>query len=313
MGRDLGERVSARRPDQTSARRSPDRGGDGGVGAEKKKPKTLEEQIKSMAEQFQLAMPRGNEARQLVRDALTCLRLEPKLADCDALSVLGSLMTCAQLGLRPAVLGHAWPLPFWDRNANGGQGGFRAQLIIGYQGYLDLAYRSGLVTGASARTRYSEDEWSLEYNQDGDRLRHTPYDAGPRGKPVSYYARLLIKGGGYVLTDPMSHADMQDYRDKYAPRSNRTGEVTGVWRTDFESMAHKTMLRRAFKLGPKSTELATALAADDGVREDVDPHANPAAVTTHPMLPAAIANVVEDAVGVDPPPSTAAPHAHDAH
>lgn len=291
MARDLGERVAARRAEKASPGRSSERAGNAGHD----EPATLEDQIMAMHEQFQMAMPRGAEARQLIRDALTCLRLEPKLASCDAMSVLGALMTCAQLGLRPAVLGHAWPLPFWDSRAHDGQGGYRAQLVIGYQGYLDLAYRSGLMVGASARTRYAEDEWSLEYNQDGDRLRHIPYDAGPRGEPVSYYARLLIKGGGYVLTDPMSHADMLAYRDKYAPRSRHTDDFTGPWKTDFAAMAHKTMLRRAVKVGPKSTELATALATDDGVRVDIDPTANPAAVTAHPSLPAAIEGEVEDA------------------
>ena len=59
-------------------------------------------------------MPKGVEAAQLVRDALTAVRTNPKLAECEPNSVLGSLMTCAQLGLRPGVLGHAWLLPFWD-------------------------------------------------------------------------------------------------------------------------------------------------------------------------------------------------------
>ena len=85
---------------------------------------SLSDDIKRMESSFAMAMPRGNEATQLIRDALTCLRTTPKLAECDHASVLGGLMTCAQLGLRPGVaaLGHGWLLPFWNRKRPGGAG-----------------------------------------------------------------------------------------------------------------------------------------------------------------------------------------------
>ena len=44
------------------------------------KPQTLASQIQAMEKQFALAMPKGMEAQQLVRDALTCLRHTPDLA-----------------------------------------------------------------------------------------------------------------------------------------------------------------------------------------------------------------------------------------
>ena len=68
-------------------------------GAEVVKARSLEDQIKRMAPEFNLALPKGKEATQLVRDAITCLRKIKNLDACDAPSLLGSLMTCAQLGL----------------------------------------------------------------------------------------------------------------------------------------------------------------------------------------------------------------------
>ena len=75
---------------------------------------SLRTSIQNMEHQFALAMPKGVEAAQLVRDALTSIQRNPKLAECDRFTVLGGLMTCAQLGLRPGMLGHAWLLPFWN-------------------------------------------------------------------------------------------------------------------------------------------------------------------------------------------------------
>ena len=117
----------------------------------KQKPATLADQIRNMESQFQLAMPKGMEAQQLVRDALTCLRQTPKLAECTPQSVLGGLMTCSQLGLRPGVLGHAYLLPFWDRKQNG----MVAQLVVGYRGLVELAHRSGQIQSLIARTVYA--------------------------------------------------------------------------------------------------------------------------------------------------------------
>ncbi|MGI5223594.1 recombination protein RecT [Actinoallomurus sp. CA-142502] len=247
---------------------------------------TLAQQIQSMHKAFQLAMPRGAEAGQLIRDALTCVRTTKNLAQCDPQSVLGGLMTCAQLGLRPGVgaLGHAWLLPFWDKKANVDErgrprGGYAAQLVIGYRGYAKLCYQSGQVLNITPRTVYTQDEYELVYGLAGDTLVHRPHLDGPRGEPRLYYAVARLKDGGYALTDPMTQADMEAHRDKYAMAKNKQGEVVGPWKTEFEAMAHKTMVRRIIKLLPMSTELAVALAVDEGVRLDVTPDMDASEVT----------------------------------
>jgi recombination protein RecT len=241
---------------------------------------TLAGDIRKMQSAFQLAMPRGAEATQLIRDAITCLRTTRHLAECESTSVLGGLMTCAQLGLRPAVLGHAWLLPFWS----GRDRCYRATLVIGYQGYAELAYRSGRVLSLVARTVYSGDLFELEYGAEGDLMRHRPALDGVRGEPRLYYARAQVKDGGSALTDPMTRQDMEEYRDRYATAKDRNGKITGPWVSEFNGMAHKTMVRRLCKLLPKSTELATALVADDGVRVDLSPSTDAGEVTTHDVL-----------------------------
>lgn len=264
MGRDLAARAEAAR------------------GIARQQPVTLAQQIQQMQNEFQRAMPRGAEAEQLVRDALTCLRMTPKLGMCDAASVLGALMTCAQLGLRPGVgaLGHAWILPFWDKGA----GTNRAQLVIGYQGYAELAYRTGRVLNIAARTVYTNDHFELAYHLSSDDMVHRPYLDGPRGEPRLYYAVARLADGGYAVTDPMTHADMEAHRDRFAMAKSRDGRVVGPWADHFEAMAHKTMVRRLAKFLPKSTEIAYALAVDEGVRVEISPDVAPDEATEHPAV-----------------------------
>jgi recombination protein RecT len=255
---------------------------------------SLADQIRSMEKEFQLAMPKGAEATQLIRDALTAVRMTRNLDKCEASSVLGALMTCAQLGLRPGVLGHAWVLPFWDSKNKG----YKAQLVIGYQGYIDLAHRSPKVASIIARAAYEGDVFDVDYGI-ADTIIHKPNLFGERGKPIAYYAVVKYVSGGYAFF-VMSHADMLKYRDENATAKTREGKVFGPWVDNFEGMALKTTVRQLAKWMPKSTELAAAMAADEGVRVDLRPTARPEETTEHP-------DVMEGEV-VEP---TSAPPAND--
>lgn len=254
-------------------------------------PPTLAKQIALMQNEFQRAMPKGMEAAQLVRDAQTALRAVKDLAKCEPATVLGGLMTCSQLGLRVGVLGQAWLLPYWDSKARG----HKAQLIIGYQGLLELIYRSDQVETVAARVVYENDEWLLEYGLGEDKLIHRP-PAGwaDRGAPVGFYAIARMKSGGYQMTDPVSVADMEKHRDRHAPR-NRSQQIVGPWRDHFEAMALKTMIIRLAKTLPKSPEVVRAIENDGAVRADRTP-----AAIDHPTRP----DVVEGEFTVDEPDSS---------
>lgn len=227
----------------------------------KQRPATLADQIKAMESQFQMAAPKGMEAQQLIRDALTCLRQTPALAQCTPQSVLGGLMTCSQLGLRPGVLGHAYLIPFRDYKS----GQYNAQFIVGYQGLVELAHRSGQIQSLIARTVYENDYLDIEYGL-SEKLVHKPYMDGEKGNPVAYYAVAKYTTGGHNFII-MSHQEMLAYRDQHAKSPKR-----GPWADNFEAMAHKTCVRQLAKWMPKATEnaeFAKAIAADETVRVDL--------------------------------------------
>lgn len=230
------------------------------------------EAIRKMESAYADAMPAGFEAATIVRDALTAVRTTPKLGLCDELSVLGALMTCAQLGLRVGVLGQAWVLPYWNER----QRRHRAQFILGYQGLIELAYRSDRVTMLAARTVHERDEFDLAYGGPTDVFLHRPYRGQEgRGKPLQYYAQARTSNGGYMLTDPWTEAEMVAYRERFASTRGEEGQVIGVWLQHPIPMRHKTMVKVLGKFLPKSPELAHALAADESLRVDVSPRVMP--------------------------------------
>jgi recombination protein RecT len=259
----------------------------------------LRVQVERLEDEFKKAMPAG-EAVQFVRDAMTCLQTIKNLDRCEPRSVLGSLMNCAQLGLRPGLLGHAWPLPFWDRNVqlpgSDRRGGFKAQLIIGYQGYTHLAYESSRVTAVKSAVVREEDAFDWDEGGTEPPVHRRPKFGRLRGPIVGYYATVTTTLGG-TLVYAMDVPEMIAFRDAHAPRGKPRGEgesgpIVGPWAGDLESdnfigMARKTVLRYALKTAPKSAQLARAEAVDGTVRVDASVLSEPAAVSQVAELPAA--------------------------
>lgn len=208
---------------------------------------------KNVQAQLALALPKHVTAERLARIALTEVRKNPKLMQCDQASFLGALMQCAQLGLEPGgALGHAYLLPFENRQKRITE----VQFIVGYRGMIDLARRSGQILSLEARAVYDADEFHVELGLNPD-LKHVPaWDATERGELRFVYAVAKLKDGGTQF-DVMSRADVERIRKRSKASNN------GPWVSDYEAMAKKTVLRQLFKYLPVSIELATAVEQDE--------------------------------------------------
>jgi recombination protein RecT len=241
--------------------------------------RALMDDIRRMEPEYQAAMPRGIEAVQLTRDAFTLLRNTPKLGECNRVSVLGGLMTIAQLGLRAGVLGHSYLLPFWNRNGGpkddrgNPRGEMVAQLVVGYRGYVELAHRSPLVAGFSARTAFEHDEFAVRLGT-AEEIVHVPHLEGDRGKPIAYYAVVKFANGGFTFRYKTA-AEMRNHRDRYAK-----SPAKGPWKTQFNEMGEKTMSRDVSKYVPQATALQAAVAVDESVRMNLDVDTPPAEAAT---------------------------------
>lgn len=267
----------------------------GAVAQQAEQPKGVEDVLRDLAPQFQAAMPRGAEASQLVRDAITLVRQTPRLLECDKSSFLGALMTCAQLGLRPGVgaLGHAYVIPFKGQ----------AQFILGYQGMIELANRAGEIEGLVARTVHEHDAFDIDYGTDA--LIHKPNMKGDRGPVIGYYAKFYRKGSSRATFEFMTRTDVEAHRDRFALAKNRQGQIVGPWKDHFDSMGLKTVVRKVMKWAPRSTQIQQALIADETVRLDYTPDADVAQVTKGvPFDQRGIDNAAIDDVEIgDEPPA----------
>jgi len=239
---------------------------------------TLEQQVKAMEAQFKLAMPRGADAAQLVRDSITVLRQNPKLMQCDPGSFLGALMQCAQLGLRPGIgaLQQAHVLPFW----NSRERRYDAQFIIGYQGMLDLANRSGEIDYVTAQEVRQFDEFIPDPMT--GKHRHSYPVSGSRGEVIGFYCVFFRKGSDRGQMIYMSKEDMEAHRDAHAKSRNKQKQVVGPWVDNFNAMGLKTVIRMNFKYMPKSTDIDNALVADESVRFDLEPQSDLVQVSEQP-------------------------------
>jgi recombination protein RecT len=235
------------------------------------KPKTIAGLLTDPAikQQMAMALPKHMTADRLARIALTEVRKNPKLAQCDQTSFLGAIMQLASLGLEPGgALGHAYLLPFDKRQKVGGQWktvGTDVQLIIGYRGMIDLARRSGQIVSLEARTVHARDHFEVELGLDS-RIVHKPdWTAQDRG-PLSFvYAVAKLRDGG-VQFEVMSRAEIEGIRAQSKAKDN------GPWVTHFDEMSKKTVIRRLFKYLPVSIEIQRAVGLDEqaeaGIAQD---------------------------------------------
>lgn len=237
-------------------------------------------------DEFQLAMPSNMEASHLIRDGVALMRQSPQLQLCTSASVLGGLMTCAQLGLRPGVLGQIWLAPFRNsrlteaRRKAAKQGGksprevaeievYEASIIVGYKGLVTLAYRSGLVADIAANIVREGEPFSGSWEP--RELRHGfALDKLP-GKPIAYYTRMRTTSGGYDFY-VMGELEAEAYRQQMLAGR---GSTKTAWRDHPEAMKLKTTTRRLAPRMPLDTRMDVALSVDGGVRRDPTPSVDP--------------------------------------
>lgn len=230
----------------------------GQMSAAKTEKKTMQAYIKAMEPAIKKALPSVITPERFTRMVLSALSSTPKLAECSPQSFLAAMMTAAQLGVEPnTALGQAYLLPY--RN----HGQMECQFQLGYKGLIDLAYRSGEVSVIQAHTVYENDLFEYELGMD-PKLRHVPAKAD-RGEAVAYYAMFKTKDGGYGF-EVMSVDDVQRHAQRY---SKSYGSGSSPWRSNFDEMAKKTVLKRALKYAPLKSDFVRGVAQDETIKAEL--------------------------------------------
>jgi len=249
--------------------------------AEYKKPTNapgLHRLANGMMSQIKAAIPAtiATNAERLVRCLLTECSRSPKLLDCTPQSLLGGVVTAAQLGLEiGGPMGQAYLLPFGKK-----QGGYtEAQLVIGYKGFVNLAYRSPAIKSFSCRIVRAGDTFDIQFGTQ-PRIVHRP-EPTMTGEPIGYYAVVELSQGGHDF-EYMTKAQCEQHRERYALMKNG-----GPWSTNFDEMALKTTIRKLAKRLPLSAELSAAAGYDEQAEHDIPQGLGMAIVVENESDPAA--------------------------
>ena len=200
------------------------------------KQKTIFDVIQAGAKQFATALPKHINSDRFVRIAITTIRQNPKLAQCNQESLLGALMVSAQLGLEPGVLGQCYLIPY----------GRECQFQIGYKGMIELLRRSGQLKDIYAYSVYENDEFEMTYGLDRD-LKHKP-NLQDRGNFIGCYCVAVLKDDARAF-EYMTKEEIEAHGKKFSKTYGN-----GPWKTDFEAMAHKTVVKKMLKWLPVSVE-----------------------------------------------------------
>lgn len=210
-----------------------------------------------MKPQIEKALPKHISGERMARVALTAYNSNAKLKECEPMSILAAVLISSQLGLEiNTPLGQAYLIPY----------GKQAQFQIGYKGLLDLAYRSGEYQVIYAMEVYENDEFDFEYGMDTF-IKHKPA-RDPQGEPIYYYAVYKTKNGGSNFR-VWSREKIQAHAKKYSQAVQKGW--TSPWKTDFDAMAKKTVLKDLMKYAPMSIELAQQVSNDSMVATGINP------------------------------------------
>ncbi len=223
------------------------------------KSMSIADLIKAMEPEIQEALPSVITPERFTRMALSALNTTPKLQECTPMSFLAALMNAAQLGLEPNTpLGQAYLIPYKNKNV------LECQFQLGYRGMIDLAYRNGHMQSIEAQAVYENDVFSYALGLHPE-LVHKP-TLEEKGALKAFYAIFRLDNGGFRF-EVMG----KTYIDWYANRYSKafTSEFS-PWKSNYEGMAKKTVIKQLLKYAPLKTEFQRALSTDETIKNSLN-------------------------------------------
>jgi len=188
----------------------------------------------------------------------------PKIQACTKISVLKAAKRMAEMGTDIVGAGGAWLVPY----------GNILTVIPDWRLLVEKARRAGVIRHASAEVVYDSDVFSYERGMHPN-LVHKPNMK--RGNLVGVYCV-------YTLPDGDKDFTVMTLEEVNAIRDRSKAKDFGPWKTDFEEMAKKTVIRRALKIFEgASSELSKVFEADNQTNgfpelEDPEPISEPKAI-----------------------------------
>lgn len=192
-------------------------------------------------------------APQYMSSIVNLVNSDTNLKKCEPMSVISSCMVAATMDLPvDKNLGYAWIVPY----------GNKAQFQMGYKGYIQLALRTGQYKAINV-VEIREGEL-IKWNPLSEEV-DIDFAQRKSDKVIGYagYFKLL---NGFEKTVYWSKEEIEMHAKKFSKTYNFKN---GVWQTDFDSMAKKTVLRNLLsKWGILSIEMQKACSVDNNAIKD---------------------------------------------
>lgn len=199
----------------------------------------------------------GKKAPQFISSLINVVNSNTELKEVDQNSVIAAALVAAALDLPiNQNFGYMYLVPYKGK----------AQPQMGYKGYIQLAQRSGQYLHLNAISVY-EDEFE-SWNPLTEELKYEPnfHDRNKDEKPVGYVGYFKLQNG-FEKTVYWTREQIDQHRQKFSKMSGKQ-KPTGVWATEFDAMALKTVLRNLIgKWGPMTVDMQTAYNADEEVAD----------------------------------------------
>lgn len=201
-----------------------------------------------------LSLPKDIDKTDFINTAVFAINQNPRLGECDDITLVKCILQASRLALEvggPKQECHL--VPFKKT----------CQLIPGYQGLRELAYRSGQVKLIWAEAVHEADDFAIELGLER-KLTHKPVTGKERGALVGVYAVAQLQNDTRHFVY-MSRKEIEAIRGKSA--AYKAGGDTPWKDSVFEDwMWKKTAIKQLCKDLPKSTDdkrLAQAVRLDD--------------------------------------------------
>lgn len=216
---------------------------------------TIENTLSQYAEAIRKALPGGQSPNAIIQAAVFQISTTPALKECSIPSLIGAVLNTSLLGLNP-TLGHCFYVP---RNVKRGDNWEKECIFqVGYQGLIELAYRTGNIRELFADVVREGDTFGFERGTN-PKITHKP-QLDNTGKLIAAYAVVEFVNGGRQFV-VMGRNEIEKRR--LASSNQKGSEATGIWAQWTDEMWKKTALRSLLKITPLSSQVATAMSTDD--------------------------------------------------
>lgn len=189
-------------------------------------------------------------ANSFISSVISVANGNPQLRKAEPMSIIGAAMVAATMQLQVIpTLGQCYIIPY----------GSKAQFQVGYLGLLQLCQRSGqfkkiLAAPVHEGEYISGDEFDEDYVFDRKQRKSD--------NVIGYMAKFELLNG-FTKVAYWDIDKVKAHATKFS-QAFRSG-FNSPWKSDFDAMAMKTVMKSILKYAPKSIEMQNAVTFDQSV------------------------------------------------